>query len=180
VNRKCLCVCSVKRNRSECVSAEVSLNICIETHLKLQAEERKTNEMYVFTRLLCKIQFIPEPVTLARDSSILQQMHCLARSRCSSVSIVSGYGLDRAMEVRSPAEAGEFFLWPLRPTQSPVQWVPGILSPGVKRGRAVTLTTHPHLVTRSRMSRSYTSYSPCASIGVLWDCFTCVLFIDVL
>jgi hypothetical protein len=42
-------------------------------------------------------------------------------------------------------------------TQPPVQWVPGVLSPGEKRGRGVTLTTHPHLVPRSRMSRSYTS-----------------------
>jgi hypothetical protein len=34
----------------------------------------------------------------------------------SSVSIVSGYGLDdRAIEVRSPAEAKGFFLWPLCP-----------------------------------------------------------------
>jgi hypothetical protein len=34
----------------------------------------------------------------------------------SSVSIVSGYGLDdRSIEVRSPAEAKEFFLWPLCP-----------------------------------------------------------------
>jgi hypothetical protein len=34
----------------------------------------------------------------------------------SSVSIVSGYGLDdRAIEVRSPAEAKEFFLYPLCP-----------------------------------------------------------------
>jgi hypothetical protein len=48
----------------------------------------------------------------------------------------------------------------LRPTQLPVQWVPGVLSPEVKRGRGVTLTTHPHLVPRSIMSRSYTS-SPC-------------------
>jgi hypothetical protein len=31
----------------------------------------------------------------------------------------------------------------LGPTQSPVQWVPGFLSPGLKRGRGVTLTTHP-------------------------------------
>jgi hypothetical protein len=26
------------------------------------------------------------------------------------------------------------------------KWVPGVPSPGVKRGRGVTLTTHPHLV----------------------------------
>jgi hypothetical protein len=31
-----------------------------------------------------------------------------------------------------------------------------------------------HLLPRSWMSRSYTSSPPCASIGVLWDCFTCL------
>jgi hypothetical protein len=45
-------------------------------------------------------------------------------------------------------------------TQPPVQWVPGVLSPGLKRGRGVTLANHPHLVPRSRMSTSYTSYPP--------------------
>jgi hypothetical protein len=34
----------------------------------------------------------------------------------------------------------------LGPTQPPVQWVPGVLSPGLKRGQGVPLTTHPHLV----------------------------------
>jgi hypothetical protein len=47
----------------------------------------------------------------------------------------------------------------LGPTQPPFQWVPGVLSPGVKLGQGVTLTTHPHLVPRSRMSRCY-SFSP--------------------
>jgi hypothetical protein len=54
----------------------------------------------------------------------------------SSVSIVSGYGLDdRAIEVRSPAEAKGFFLYPfvstpaLGLTQPPVQWVPAAFSP---------------------------------------------------
>jgi hypothetical protein len=76
----------------------------------------------------------------------------LRRSRSSSVSIVSDYGLDdRAIEVRSLAEAKVFFLYlvsrpPLGPTPPHVQWV---LSPGVNRGRGVTLTTHPHLVPRS-------------------------------
>jgi hypothetical protein len=71
------------------------------------------------------------------------------RSRVSSVSIVSDYGLDyRAIGVRSPAEAKDFssnlcVQTALGPTQPPVQWVPSVLSPGVKRGRGVMLTTHP-------------------------------------
>jgi hypothetical protein len=32
--------------------------------------------------------------------------------------------------------------------------------PGAKGGRGLTLTTHPHLVPRSRISRSYTSSPP--------------------
>jgi hypothetical protein len=35
------------------------------------------------------------------------------------------------------------------PTQPPVQGVPEALSPEVKRGWGVTLTTHPHLVSWS-------------------------------
>jgi hypothetical protein len=68
---------------------------------------------------------------------------------------VSDYGLDdRAIEVRSPAEAKDIFLYPLCPDRL---WGPpsllyngylGVLSPGVKRHRGVTLTTHPHLVPR--------------------------------
>jgi hypothetical protein len=54
----------------------------------------------------------------------------------------------------------------LGPTQPPVKWVPGVLSLGLKRGRGVTLTTHPHLVPRSRMSRSYTSPPPKRLHGV--------------
>jgi hypothetical protein len=69
------------------------------------------------------------------------------------------YGLDnRAIEI-----AGQriFLLVPasrpaLGPTQPPIQWVPGVLSPGVKRGRGMMLTTHPHLVPRLSMSRTYT------------------------
>jgi hypothetical protein len=67
---------------------------------------------------------------------------------------VSGYGLDdRAIEVRSPAGAKAFSasvsrpaLWP---TQPPVQWVLGVLSPEAKRDRGVTVTTQPHIVPRS-------------------------------
>jgi hypothetical protein len=84
-----------------------------------------------------------------------------------SVSIVSDYGLDnREVEVRSPAEAKRIFTLAsvfrpaLRPTQLPVQWVPEVLSPGLKRGRVVTLTTHPYLVPKSRISRSLSTQAP--------------------
>jgi hypothetical protein len=53
----------------------------------------------------------------------------------------------------------------LGPTQPPVQLVPGVFSPGVKRGRGVTLTTHHHVVPRSWLSRSYTSFPPSASMA---------------
>jgi hypothetical protein len=53
----------------------------------------------------------------------------------------------------------------LGPTQPPIQWVSGVLSLGVKRGRGVMLATHPHLVPRLSMSRSYTSSPPCASMA---------------
>jgi hypothetical protein len=54
----------------------------------------------------------------------------------------------------------------LRPTQPPIQWVSGVLSPGVKCGQGVTLTTHPHLVPRLSKSRSYTSSPPTCLHGV--------------
>jgi hypothetical protein len=76
------------------------------------------------------------------------------------ICLVFGYWLDdRAIEVRSAAEAKGIFLQPLCPDRlwGPVQWVPGVLSPGLKHGRGVSLTTHPHLVPRSRVITSYTS-----------------------
>jgi hypothetical protein len=54
-------------------------------------------------------------IVCSKPARSLELVHvfvlCMGRSRGSSVSIVSGYGLDdRAIEVRSPAEAKEFFL----------------------------------------------------------------------
>jgi hypothetical protein len=69
----------------------------------------------------------------------------------------------------------------LGPTQPPVKWVPGVLSPGVKRGRGMMLTTHPHLVPRSWMSRSYTSPPQAPSWrveGLLYFYPTCTVHVD--
>jgi hypothetical protein len=79
----------------------------------------------------------------------------VSKSQGNSVSIVSGYGLDdRAIQVRSPAEAKDFSFSlcvqngsGAHPVSCPVGT--GVLSKGVKRGRAMTLTTHLHLVPRS-------------------------------
>jgi hypothetical protein len=114
---------------------------------------------------------IKKPQYRGRQSS---NMGCSAinGSRVSSGSIVSDYWLDdRAIGVRFPAGAKDFPVASvsrpsLGPTQPPVQGVSEVLSPGLKRGRGVTLTTHPHLVPRSRMSRSYTSSPPKRLHGV--------------
>jgi hypothetical protein len=41
----------------------------------------------------------------------------------------------------------------------------GVLSPGVKRDRGMTLTTHPHLLPRERMGKSYKSSPPSAFVA---------------
>jgi hypothetical protein len=93
------------------------------------------------------------------------------RSRVSSVSIVSDYGLeDRAIEVRSLAEAKVFFLYLLCPDRL---WGPssvlynGYRDPfsGSKERPGRDADHSPHLVPRSRMSRSYTSSPSSASVS---------------
>jgi hypothetical protein len=89
-----------------------------------------------------------------------------------------GNGLDdRVIEARFPAQARDFSSNLCVQTGSgahPASCTMGTRGSvsGVKRDRGVTLTTHPHPVLRSWMSRSYTSSSPSwISIYVLWDCF---------
>jgi hypothetical protein len=94
--------------------------------------------------------------------------HCnnIGRSQGSSVSIMSDYRLDdQAIGVRS-LEGTQDFLSNLC-VQAGSETHPasctmgtGGLFPRAKRGWGVTLTTHPHLVLRSGISRSYTSSPP--------------------
>jgi hypothetical protein len=75
---------------------------------------------------------------------------------------VKDYGLDnRAIEVRSPAEARVFssslcVQTALSPTQPPVQWAKGVLYPGVKRGRDVT-PVEPEFGLKSHLSHRINS-----------------------
>jgi hypothetical protein len=68
---------------------------------------------------------------------------------------VSDYGVDdRAIGVQSLAGVKIFPLSSVsRPdlglTQPPVQWVPGVLSLGIKHSQGMMLMTHPHLMPRS-------------------------------
>jgi hypothetical protein len=105
------------------------------------------------------------------------------RSWSTSVSTVSGYVLDdRATEIRSPAASRDFSSNLCVQTVSgthPDSWPKGmeVLSPGVKRGRGVMLTTNPDLLPRSWMSRSYI-FSPPASQNVLRGCIFTLSFPD--
>jgi hypothetical protein len=87
-------------------------------------------------------------------------------SQDSSVGIVTDYGLDDWMiRVQFLAGLGIFLFSTmsrpaLRPTHPPIQWVLGILSLEVKQPGDVKLTTHLHIVQRSKNAWSYTSTPP--------------------
>jgi hypothetical protein len=77
--------------------------------------------------------------------------------------------MDWTAEVRSPTEAEDSSSNLCLQTGSgthpaSLQCVPGALSPGIKRGRGVMLTTHPLLVLRLRKSRSYSFSHPNAPL----------------
>jgi hypothetical protein len=94
------------------------------------------------------------------------------RSRGSSVSIVSDDGLeDRAIEVRSPAGTEDFSSNLCVQTGSgahPASCTMGTRGPIPRaKARPVRDADHsPHLVLKSRMSRSYTSSPPKCHHGV--------------
>jgi hypothetical protein len=127
---------------------------------------------------LCAYEFVVVRMSGPRTQchSVLKYLLILIGSRGSSVSIVSGYGQDdRAIGVRSPARERDFS-FNLCPDRL---WGPPILSNGYRgpfpEGKARPGRDTDHSP-RSWMSRSYTSFPPCVSIGVLWDCFTFIYF----
>jgi hypothetical protein len=88
-----------------------------------------------------QVQFAPQPLKGDRAYQYKLYLQISKRiysvvSRVSSGSIVSGYWLDDRGSIPGRGER----IFPLAsvsrpalgPTQHPVQWVPGVLSPGVK------------------------------------------------
>jgi hypothetical protein len=96
----------------------------------------------------------PSVPTVCRSTSPFASSRVAQSAQCLTTDWVDG--------VRSPITSASRPA--LGPTQPPIQWVPGALSPGVKRGRGVMLTTHRLPVPRSRKNSSYTSCHPNASL----------------
>jgi hypothetical protein len=90
---------------------------------------------------------------------------------------VSGYGLDdRAIEVRFAAKANFPLASVSKPAlgsiQTPIKWVPGGPFPGPKARPGRDAEHLPHLVPRSRMSRSYTSSPQSAFVAFRGKAFS--------
>jgi phosphotransferase system HPr-like phosphotransfer protein len=57
-------------------------------------------------------------------------------------------------------------------TKATAQWVPGVLSKGIKSGRGVTLTNYPPSSAEVMNELElYILSPPCTFTGVLWNCF---------
>jgi hypothetical protein len=94
---------------------------------------------------------------------IFENIRYNLKNRNSSGGIVSDYGLDDRDSI--PDRGKGFFLAlaskpALGSTQSPIQWVPRVLSPGGKARPGGDADHSPHLVPRLSVSRSYNSSPP--------------------
>jgi hypothetical protein len=77
------------------------------------------------------------------------------KNRCSSFGIATGYGLDHS------GSGVRFLARALRPTQPPVQWVPGALFPGVKRpGRGANHSPSSRAGVKNAWSYTFTPNTP--------------------
>jgi hypothetical protein len=120
--------------------------------------------MFLFIAALSSPSKMPMPTTVSvLLITIILVSTSLYASRGSSVSIVSDYGLGDRGSIPDRAENFSSSLCVQTGSAAHLAsctMVPGVISPGVKCGRGVMLTTHPHLVPRLRMSMSYTSSPP--------------------
>jgi hypothetical protein len=115
---------------------------------------KKSNDIGNQTRDLPACSIVPQPTTL------LHAWHHIA-------SIATGYGLDDKRG-RSPGRAKNFLFSTSRPTlgptQPPIQWVPGALSPGVKR-QGCEADHSPAASAKVKKMWIYTSTPPYAFIA---------------
>jgi hypothetical protein len=109
------------------------------------------------------------------------------------VCIYSGVGVAQSLQcltmdwttrVRSPTEAEDFSSSPCVQTGSEAHPASctmgtGVLSPGVKRGRDLMLTTQPRLEPRLRISRSYTSSPPGAFMACSGTALPYIYFFSI-
>jgi hypothetical protein len=101
-------------------------------------------------------------------SLYLKEVDMLSRSWGSSVNIVSDYSLDNRGSI--PSRCKGFFLCVQTGSEAhPASCTMGTGSPfpGAKCGQDMMLTTYPHLVPRSIMSRSYTSSPPSTTMACI-------------
>jgi hypothetical protein len=149
-------------------------------HINLRKFYKKSRHLHIFISMICvffylvfrrKISDLFHSITLSNCISkcnldslyflgawLAQSVQCLTTGWTTGISGFDPRQGKRIFPLSSVSRPA------LGPTQPPVQWVPGVLSLGLKRG-SVMLTTHPHLVPRSWMSRSYTSSPRNASMA---------------
>jgi hypothetical protein len=87
----------------------------------------KWDSMYILYRLVCHSLY-PGPLNIWEPGKLSQYSVCIRTGRPDYPGSIRGSGkrIFPLTSVSIPA---------LGPTHPPVQWVPGVLPPGVKRGR---------------------------------------------
>ena len=95
-----------------------------------------------------------------KSREIFNHQNWITRNKGSSVGIATRYGLDGpGVESRSIRDFPHLSRPAPRPTQPPIQWIPGLS--WVKDGRGVVLTTYPRLLCQgSRKRVELYLYSP--------------------
>ena len=98
--------------------------------------------IFVHTVMCCIMTFWSTTDRIYDGGPIRLYYYNILYGSGSSVGVVTDYGLDGPGSNPSGDEIFCLSRPALEPTQPPVKWVPG-LSPGIKCGRGVLLTTHP-------------------------------------